>query len=228
MAASATAMIMQADEKNIFATNASAAGGAGAGARSVVTITDGVDTDDDVEVVAHPSVANYTVTAIGAAEQADNADVTPYVPTHTNAGSPISGTAGTFTIDDVSDATFGVVFTAFELTLKNNYKPFDDEALTQNVRDLVPGIRDITGSVTFRMRQDHLETILNRNEFATRAIALTCGGAATTHTRLEIAIPTAEILFSEAQIPSDMEATITLPFKALGSSGDDAFTLKST
>jgi len=229
MAASATTMIVQADERNMFATNASAAGGAGAGARSVVSITDGVDTDDDVEVTAELATAsNFTVTAIGAAEQATAAAVTPYVPTHTNAGSPISGTAGTFTIDDVSDATFNIVFTSFDLTLKNNLKPFDDEALTKNVRDLVPGMREILGSVTFRMRQDHIETILNRYQFDTRAIALTCGGAATTHTRLEIAIPTAEILFSEASIPQTEEATITLPFKALGASGNDAFTLKST
>jgi hypothetical protein len=228
MAASATTMIVQTDEKNMYATNASAAGGAGAGARSVVSITDGVDTDDDVEVTVDSSAPSFTVTAIGGAEQADAADVTPYVPTHTDAGSPISGTAGTFTIDDVSDATTDIIFTAFELTLKNNFKPFDDEALTANVRDGVPGMREITGSCTFRVRQDLIETILNRYELATRAIALTCGGAAQTGTRLEISIPTAEILWSEVQVPQTDEATITLPFKALGSSGNDAFTLKHT
>ena len=228
MAGSATTMIVQTDEKNMYATNASAAGVAGAGARSVVQIDDGSDPSTDIEVTVDSAAPSFTVTAIDANGADDAAAVTPYVPTHTDAGSPISGISGTYTIDDVSDATFDLVVTGFELTLKNNLKPFDDEAFTANVRDLVPNMRDISGSISFRVRQDHIEHILNRYELDTRAIALAVGGAATSHTRLEVSIPTAEILWAEVAIPQTEEATISLPFKALGSSGDDAFTLKST
>jgi hypothetical protein len=222
MAASATTMIVQTADKNAFMTNPSAVGGAGAGARSVVVIDDGNDTDNDVEVTAD-AAPSFTVTAIGAAEQASGATVNPYVPTHTDAGSPINGVSGSLTYD-----SFSARITGFELTLKNNIKANSDAAIEARVTDVIPGMREVGGSLTFRCRQDHLVHILNRRELTTRALTLNLGGAAQSGTRLVVSIPTLELEWSEVSIPQSEEATISLPFRALGSSGNDEFTLQHT
>ena len=215
-----TAMV--GDDVNAYETSDSSIGGSGLGAHSVIQ----VDADDNSsaghDVIADDGAGTFTLLA--AATGSDGNAVVPYVPTHTDAGSPISGTSGTFTIDD----SFNLVVTGFEITIKNNIKPFDDEAFTANVRDLNPGMREITGSITFRARQDHLIKILDRTALGTIDIDLAVGGAAQSGTRLEIAMPYCAPQWGEVSIPETEEATHTMPFRAIGSSGNDAITFVHT
>jgi len=218
-----TTMVVQTVDKNGFATNASAVGGAGAGARSIIQINDGSSPATNVEVTVDSSAPSFTITS-ATNDHDDAAAVTPWVPTHTVASaSPVSGINGTFT-----HAAFSAVLTGFEFTLKNNIKAFNDEAFTQHLRDGIPNMREITGNLNFRIRRDHLIHILNRKDFATVAIACAVGGAAQSGTRLEIDMPQVEVGWSAVQVPQVEEATISLPFKALGASGNDAITLKHT
>jgi hypothetical protein len=228
-----TTMLVQPDEKNMFMTNPAAygvdpptTGNPGGGARSVVEINDGSDPYTDVEVTVDTARPSFTVTAGGTDDQDDDANVYPYVPTHTSLGSPISGVNGTFTIDDVSDAANTLVITAFEFTLKNNINPLADEAFTKRVNDVIPNLREVTGSITFRVRQDHIEHILNRAELEPRALALEVGGAAASETRLRINFPAIELGWSEVAVPETEEGTINVPFVALGTgSGNNEFTI---
>lgn len=215
-----TTMIVQTADKNSFMTSPSAVGGAGAGARSVVQIDDGSSPQTDAEVTVDSAAPSFTIDTPGSHD--DAAVVTPFVPTHTDSGSPIAGINGTFTWD-----SFGLVLTAFEWTLKNNLKMFDDEAFTRDVTDVIPNLREITGSMTFRVRKDHVVHILNRKEFATRALSLAVSGGSA-GTNLAISMPTCEMEFNEVASPQTEEATINATFRALGSSGDDALTITHT
>jgi hypothetical protein len=52
------------------------------------------------------------------------------------------------------------------------------------------------------------------------------GGAAQSGTSLDITFPACELLWSEAQVPQTEEATINVPFKALGTgTGNNEYTI---
>jgi hypothetical protein len=222
-----TTMQVQPEDLNLFMTNPNAAGSAGQGARSVVKIDDGSDPYTDIEVTVDNEDATFTVTAGGTDDQADDAAVTPYVPTHTDLGSPITGVTGAYDIWDVTPANFTAKITAFEFTHKNNFKPNSDQAFAARVTDVIAsGMREVTGSMTFRVRQDHIEHILNRRQLATRQMRVLAGGAAQSGTSLDITFPACELLWSEAQVPQTEEATINVPFKALGTgTGNNEYTI---
>jgi hypothetical protein len=100
--------------------------------------------------------------------------------------------------------------------------------MTQHLRDGAPAMREITGQVVFRVRQDFLRYISNVRSHGATSITATVGGAAQSGTRLVVTIPYAEIDYSPIDTPPQDVATISLPFKALGSSGDDAVTVMHT
>jgi hypothetical protein len=191
------------------------------GVNSVLTIDD----QDDRQVTAVVDRANQTFTVDGAALNEDDDDpVVPYAPTHTDVGSPCSGISGSLVLGALSPA----VVTGAEVVLKNNIKALDDIAFAQDVADAIPNLRDVSGNVSFRMRQDHLIYVLNRQEFATVSLTITAGGAAQSGTRLQILVPQAELEFSAVEVPETEEATITVPFRGLGSSGNDAIAVIHT
>lgn len=217
---------LDVDDIYSMETSASATGSAGTGAHSVVQIDSDNNSNAGHDVVADDGAGGYTTA--DNATGADAAAVIPYVPTHTDAGSPISGVSGTLAYDDSVEASVNMVFTQLEITVKNTVKPFNDEAFTQNVRDAIPLMREITGQVTFRVRQDFLRYISNRRSYGVTSITATVGGAAQTGTRLVVTLPYCEIDWSAIDVPAQEEATIALPFTALGSSGNDAMTVMHT
>lgn len=216
-----TTMVVQTADKNAFMTNANAAGTASEGARSVIKIDDGSSPQTDAEVDVDTSAPSFTISAAGTHDNA--AVVTPYVPTHADKGSPIAGTSGTFTWD-----SFAAKVTALEFEIKNNVTYNDDEAFAGGMTDAIPNLREITGSMTFRIRKDHVIHIQNRKELVVRALSLTVGGAAQSGTRLVVSMPYCELEFNEVSVPETEEATINATFRALGSSGNDALTLTHT
>jgi hypothetical protein len=221
MVGATTTMVVQTADKNSFMTNPNAAGTAGLGARSVVQIDDGSSPQTDAEITADAGTGSFTIDTGGTHD--DAAAVTPWVPDHSDSGSPIAGIAGTFTWD-----SFAAKITALEFELSNNLTYNDDEAFAAGMTDAIPNLREITGSMTFRVRQDHVVHILNRRELAVKALALTVGGAAQSGTQLQISMPYCELEFNEVSVPETEEATINATFKALGSSGNDALTIIHT
>lgn len=195
------------------------------GARSVITIDDGSNTEDDIEVDGTDARPTFDITAITEATgHGDEANVYPYVPTHTPTDkTPISGVTGALTYDSTI-----MIVQSFEFTVKNNWKFFDDECFYQHMYDGVPSIRDISGVMTLRLRRDFLIKVLDRQGFTTKALTCNVGGAAQSGTRLEVSMPYVEPNWSGIQVPDTDECIATIPFKALGSSGNDALTIKHT
>jgi len=226
-----TTMLLQPDENNLMGTSADASGGAGLGARSIIQINDGSAPATDVEVTvtsaATAAVPSFTITTT-TTNQDDDAVVTPYVPTHGNLGSPIAGTSGTLSLDDSGDNATTIRPTAVAINYTNTMTYNDDEAFQPGMTDAIPTIREVNGSITFRVRQDHIEHILNRQEHATRALTLTVGGAAESGTRLVISLPYCEMEYNEISAPQNGEATVSATFKAIGSSGNDVISLVHT
>jgi hypothetical protein len=144
--------------------------------------------------------------------------VLPFAPSETTAGSPISGTLGSLTVDATA-----LLITEAEITIKNNHKPVNDEAFTALVTDYIPGFREVTGKVTVRGRRDFFIHLGNRKLFTTKDLQLICG--TTAGSKLKIDLDFAEFEFSPVDIPESEEAMFEIPFKALGSSGEDEITV---
>ena len=139
-----------------------------------------------------------------------NADaVAPTTQTETTAGSPIAGTQGFLTIDSVN-----VPITAFDVTMANGIKPIADTAFTSGATDFIPMSRSVTGSVSLRLRKDHLKYFSRRRTFATNNFQVQMG--ATAGSIVALYLPYVELDFSNISIPAVEEAVLNIPFTALG------------
>lgn len=81
----------------------------------------------------------------------DEADVVPFAPTETTAGTPMSGIDGGLTIDSVST----IPFTSLKLRGKNNLSPHRF-ALNPTIQDYTEGWREVTGEYTVLLRRDQV------------------------------------------------------------------------
>lgn len=144
----------------------------------------------------------------------------PFVPSETTAGSPVNGISGSVSI--TSPAT-SLILTGFEVTIKNNYKPFGDEAFQSEITDYITNFREVSGSLTVRARRDQLVELGVRKNFTARDVAVTFGSGSGTTFVLDM--DQIEIGFGDLSIPEAEEGTFTLPFVALGSSGEDEIQL---
>jgi hypothetical protein len=149
----------------------------------------------------------FTPVLAGAGESNAEA-VTPFAPSETTAGSPIAGITGSITIGGTA-----CPITSFELSVKNNVKPMDDEAFAEFPTDAIPKYRTVTGTIGIRIRRDIAKLIANREALTTRAIVVTFGGTA--GARCVVTMSQAELDFSAVETPDEDEATISLPFVAM-------------
>lgn len=175
------------------------------------------------KVTAIPSSGVFTLDAYGTA--VDAAAVVPFAPTWSPTGSVLAGTSGTLTFDNQS--LVGPC-TNFELSIKSGNKYVEDGAFEQYLSDAIVGIFEITGKIDVRLRKDHLLKILNRKTYTSVAVAMTMGGTAQSGTRLEISCPYCEQDWSDFEVPESEEVTVSIPFIAMDSSGNDALTWKHT
>lgn len=204
-----------------------------------VTLTAGtapnIDTNSVIQIDGNDNGgAGFLVTAGGgtttltispgiSVSVSNGAEVLPFVPTETVAGSPIASILGSLTLAGVS-----LPITEFELEIKNNIKALKDQAFTAATPDYIVGFREVTGSIKLRARKDqiiHLGKYKNAIS-TTQAIVVTCGSTA--GARMVITVPYAEIDKAALDVPEQDEAMITLPFVAMGSSGADELTIAFT
>jgi hypothetical protein len=150
-------------------------------------------------------------------------DVVPVAPTYTVTGSPIAGITGNLSWSSVD---FDV--TTFEITLKNNHKATADHAFLPHMNDVIPGIREITGKFTARLRQDFIRLLLARQDYGATVLSVWMGGAAQSGTRLAITASYCELEYSPINMPEAEEAMVDFTFVCLGSSGNDALTVMHT
>lgn len=140
--------------------------------------------------------------------------VVPYVPTESTSGDVLPSIIGDFIIDSTT-----IPITKFDLTVKNNDKPVDDEAFSIGVTDAIPDDRDVTGSLGIRARKDLITYLTARKSFVTQDLQIVVGG--TSGKKIQIDIDYAEMKFSPITAPQSGEVMIELPFVAIGSSGED-------
>lgn len=179
---------------------------------SVISIGGDDNSDAGYEVTVDTARPSFTLgTSLSAS---DAAEVLPYTPSETTSGNPIAGVYGSLTVD-------GTAFpiTQFEVVVKNAIKPLEDEAFKELPDDVIPGYREVTGSISVRARKSQIIELGHRKAFPAQDIAVTLGQTA--GKRCKIDINTAEFDFAPLEIPEADEAVISLPFTALGSSGED-------
>lgn len=169
------------------------------------------------EVTANDG-STITITPTLAGNISDGDQVKPFTPSQTTAGSPANGVTGTWLIDDQA---FPLLSATIEIS--NSIKPVNDEAGQAKATDYIALTRMITGSVSVRLRRDQVIWLGRRDGYATRDLDLTVGDTAGARFRFEL--PTVEIEWSAVEVPQIEEATVQIPFKALGSSGDDEITI---
>lgn len=192
------------------------------------------DSGPHVVTAVTPGTPNYTI-AIGVETivgvQAQYADIIPYVPDELlQVVDPIAGIIGSLSI--TPDGSDGVAHpeiadlpvTSFDVALKNNIKPIADEAFRAAVTDIIPGFREITGTISVRARRDMIVHLARRKNFQVHDVLVTIGDTA--GSRVKIALPTVEFDSTTLDIPASEEGTINLPFVALATvAGEDEMTI---
>lgn len=148
----------------------------------------------------------------------DQDAVIPFAPTETTSGSPVAGIVGSFKLDGTT-----IPIISAEVTIANNHKMVEDEYGQDAVTDYIPGAREVTGSVTVRLRKDQIILLGRRKHFDSRDLDLRIGD--TTGEQCLIECPYLEFDFSPAEVPQSEEGTVSLPFTALGSSGEDEISI---
>lgn len=176
-------------------------------------------------VLSDKSGSTFTVTPAISGGQSNGAVVAPVSPTETTAGSPISLINGSLVIDpDTTTSPITLPVTAFEITIKNNVKAIHDEAFQETMTDYLLGFREVTGKITCRGRSDHLILLGHQRDFDQCDLQVICGSTA--GYRVKWDLNNIELEFEDNNIPSEEEMVISLPFKALATSGgEDEVTL---
>lgn len=164
--------------------------------------------DPAVQVTA---VAGDLLTVDSSVSFAQNDTVVPSVPAQVLTGTPIAGILGSLTLGGTA-----VPIVSFDVSVANNNKAISDEAFVAGTSDYIPGIRDVTGTVTVRCSRDLAIQVGKRMSFETQAIVVTCGD--TTGSKLEISIPQAEFEVTGVDTPTADEVMISMPFRGLSSS----------
>jgi hypothetical protein len=166
-----------------------------------------------MELAVDYASPSHTFTGSATADDAD--PITPFTPSATVAGSPIAGIAGSFVMNTVT-----IPISSFDLTVTNNMRPYEEQAFSEYVNDVTPGWRSVTGTVTLKARADLLRWVGERNAIQQSDFLVTLGSGAGTN--VEIDCNQIEFDFSAVSFPEDgSEGEVTLPFVALGSSGED-------
>lgn len=146
---------------------------------SVIQIDDGTNPDTNLQVTAVSTSTNSTITVTPAlSNNQDNAAViSPYVPTFTEAstGLPTCALAGSITYDSL--ALEGI--SSFTLDFKNNYKKIESAFAAANMVDAIGGIRNITGKIQTRLREDNITKFAYRNKFTNVAVTVVIGTVGT-------------------------------------------------
>jgi hypothetical protein len=176
----------------------------------------------NVAVTVDTSRPSFTVDA--SVTESDEDPVIPYSPAETTAGSPVAGISGSITYDSDS-----VKMTGLELSLKNNFRGHEDEALEEYPSDVVPGYREVGGQITMRMRKDFVQHLVNRRSYDTVAATVVLGSIA--GRICTVSLPQIEIDYSGVEVPAgDGDVVFTLPFRALSSAeaAEDELTITFT
>jgi len=164
-------------------------------------------------------VSGDTLTIADSATASDDDPIIPWLPAETTAGSPIAGIDGSLTIDSTE-----LPIMSFDVTINNNWKPVDDEVGEQTITDIIEGKRTIEGSVKFRARRDMGLEIGKYQAITSRDFVVLFGS--TSGSKVQIDMDYVKFITLDKEVSEGDSALYTGTFKAFGSSGNDAFSIK--
>lgn len=176
----------------------------------------------EIAVVNHATDTLTASVAIPGGFTAGDA-IVPYVPDEVTHGSPIAGILGSLQLGVPGELAV-IPITKFDVKLTNNNKGISDESFAPGVSGFIPGLRDVTGSLTIRCRHDLAVEIPKRLSHVPQAIVVACGEVS--GSIVEISIPRAEFEVAAVDAPESDEVMIQLAFRALASAaGEDELTV---
>lgn len=176
------------------------------------------------------TLSPYRVTAIGSAALtitgtlsgtvASGAVVYPYTvfDESQTGGSPVPHVNIATTLGGTS-----IQFTAAEWSVKNNVKEVRTVG-SQYVTDMIPGWRDVTGSLTFNARRSEIPFLMRSSQRGIAGVnpvgdlVITYGATASGSPRLTVTAQNVEFRWSALEMPEAEEGTFTLPWFALADS----------
>ena len=185
-----------------------------------------VDATTESTVESDGAGAGHTITAYnrttgvatispGLDNDVEAADkIIPFAPAETTAGAATSGVGGSLTI-----AAGSVDIVGAEIVIKNNVKPWAEQAFTEKVTDYLLGNREVSGSVNILARRDLIKHLGKTWDFGTQALVVTCGDTA--GAKVEVTCALARFQPVKVEVPESEEAVISLPFIAKGTTADE-------
>jgi len=172
------------------------------------------------DIVTARTTNSLTLTTGGSRSAAET--VEPYDVATTTTGTVPSGTDGIFTFNPDSGpaSTTGILPIDWEVTMKNNHTSIDDEAFQEKTSGTVPGFREVSGRIRFRMRKDWVTYLGVRNNLVRAGLTIQCG--TTNESIMKIIMPDCEFEFEGVEWQDDHTAVINMPFVCLAASGASA------
>lgn len=168
------------------------------------------------------SVSGTTANFSTVHNASDTDTVFPYLPDPTYTGDAISDVSGSFTIDAVS-----YNITNYEVTIKNNIKPHEDNAFQETVSDYTQSWREITGKFTIRCNESEVAQLTKfySNQLTEHALIATFGDTA--GARMKVSTPRIQKDKVSVTTPADGDVMIDVEFIALASdyTASDAITI---
>lgn len=141
---------------------------------------------------------------------ADTDTIFPFLPTPVYLGEAISDVSGSFQIDgDDFDIT------NFEVTVKNNIKPHEDNAFQETVSDYTQSWREVEGKFSIRCNEDEVEELTKYYSSALLEFEVIAEFGDTAGSRMRIEMPRCQKVKTSVQTPGDGDVMIDVEFLAL-------------
>jgi hypothetical protein len=180
-----------------------------------------LDTNTDAGYLVSANTAG-TVDFSTAHNASDTDTIYPHLPTPVYVGEAISDVSGSFEFDG---APLDIV--NFELTIKNNIKPHEDNAFQETVSDYTTSWREIEGKFSIRCNSDEVEnlTAYYSNRLLDHDIVAVFGETAAY--KMTVELPRINITKMPVTTPNDGDVMMDIEFIALASDYDqsDAITI---
>lgn len=172
------------------------------------------------------SGVNVTVDVAIDGAQSQGDAIVPFLPSASKSDTVIAGIDGSFQIDSADVVPITAVEWTHEENIKEHRYIFDAEP-----GDFTPELkRDVTGVITAEMRRDVALYLNGRKKFNTYQLDVNAGllASAGGPGLISVNFIGVEMDFSDVEIPAGEMGTVTFPFVALGSSGEDEYSLSIT
>lgn len=177
---------------------------------------------DGTTLVTDNSGTGFPVTAISGNDVtfdsspvglADGDIIAPWCPTETTAGTPISGTQTTMTVEGVSVSPI-----AWELTLENNDVPHDTEAGQSEMTGYHENKRDLSGQFTIRAKASDVDVLTRRKDIGNTTIQIVLGPG-NTGASLQIDMEV-QLQVSDIEAAPDDTVIMVLPIKGIATAAN--------